>query len=94
MTASETARAHVVMPRELLEEIDKLAGNRKRSEFIVEAVEYKVRRERLGKALRDSAAVLDPADYPEWEDSTKWVHDLRQADQRHSDEKLGGWGRE
>jgi metal-responsive CopG/Arc/MetJ family transcriptional regulator len=91
MATKDMARAHVVMPRELLEQVDELVGSRKRSEFIAEAVEYKVRRERLGKALRESAGILDPADYPEWEDSAAWVHNLRQADSRHRDKKLGDW---
>ena len=35
---TETARAHVVLPRKLLEEIDALVGKRKRSEFIAEVL--------------------------------------------------------
>ncbi len=88
---SDVIRAHVIMPRDLLAEVDKLVGSRRRSEFIVEAVRERMRQERQSRALRE-APILDLAEHPEWVDSSKWVHDLRQADQRHIDEKLCGWG--
>jgi metal-responsive CopG/Arc/MetJ family transcriptional regulator len=91
MATKVMARAHVVMPRELLEQVDELVGSRKRSEFIAEAVRNEVRHQRQSRAIRESAGILDPADYPEWEDSAAWVHNLRQADSRHRDKKLGDW---
>jgi metal-responsive CopG/Arc/MetJ family transcriptional regulator len=92
MVTKDTARAHIVIPRELLEAVDELVGSRKRSEFIVEAIRQRVRRERLGRAIDSTAGILNPADYPEWANgSSDWVHDMRQADDRHRAKKLGGW---
>lgn len=77
------ARAHVVLPEELIEEIDRLAGKRKRSQFIEAAVREKLTRERQSAALRESAGVLDPNDYPDWSTPEKvstWVRKSRQQD--------------
>lgn len=90
--ASETVRAHVVLPKELLEAVDDLVGRRKRSAFFVEAVEEKLNRERLGRALKETAGFLRREDYPEWETPEKvsaWVRELRRADQEATDRKLG-----
>jgi len=75
----------VVIPKELLEEVDGLVGSRRRSEFIVDAVRRQVQRARLGAAIESTAGILDPADYPEWETREKisaWVHESRDADRR------------
>ncbi|MEA2573631.1 MAG: hypothetical protein QOH93_929 [Chloroflexia bacterium] len=71
-----TTRAHIVLPEELLEAVDKLAGKRRRSQFVEEAIKEKLARERLRHALDTSVGVLDPADYPGWntpEKVTAWV---------------------
>ena len=78
--ATETVRTHLVLPKELLAEVDLLVGKGKRSAFLVEAATEKVRRERLGRALEMSAGILNPGDYPEWrtpEDVSAWVRNLR-----------------
>ncbi len=71
-------RAHVVLPEELVEEVDRLAGKRRRSQVVEEAI-----REKLGAALRESAGALSPGDYPEWstpERTSEWVRSMRQRD--------------
>ena len=79
-------RAHVVMPQELIEEIDALVGSRKRSRFVVEAVEDRLRRERLKAALAEMAGSLAEVDIPGWETpeaTSEWVRSLRrEADAR------------
>jgi metal-responsive CopG/Arc/MetJ family transcriptional regulator len=85
-TDTEMIRTHVVLPRGLVEEIDRLVGQRKRSEFIAQALDERLLRERQRRALQDSAGVLDPADYPHWatpEETSEWVRTLR----READEK-------
>jgi metal-responsive CopG/Arc/MetJ family transcriptional regulator len=80
---SETVRAHVVLPKDLLEEIDSLVGQRKRSDFVTEALREKLARERQTRALREAVGTLDPADHPEWSTPEKisaWVRDLRAVD--------------
>jgi len=81
--ATETVRAHVVLPRDLIESIDALAGDRSRSEFVEEALREKLARERMGNALAEAIGSLNPADYPEWstpEKISRWVHDLRRKE--------------
>ena len=45
------ARTTVTIPEALLQEVDDLAGPRGRSAFVTEAIEARVKRERLRKAL-------------------------------------------
>ncbi len=80
-------RAHVVLPEELVKAVDALAGNRKRSRFVEEAVRDKLKKERLLSALKDSAGTLSAEDYPHWdtpEQVASWVRELR----RESDQRL------
>ncbi len=84
-------RAHIVLPAELLKEVDKLSGKRKRSHFIEEAVRDRLSKEKLGIALNECAGILNPADYPEWETPEKtsaWVRALRQEDEARLARKL------
>ncbi|MCL4531781.1 MAG: CopG family transcriptional regulator [Actinobacteria bacterium] len=86
-------RAHLVLPEELLEAVDRVAGKRKRSRFVEEAVREKVAREELAEAMRECAGILDLADYPEWktpEGVSEWVRTLREGDNRRLARKLGG----
>jgi Arc/MetJ-type ribon-helix-helix transcriptional regulator len=76
---AETARAHVVLPRKLLEEIDALVGKRKRSEFIVEVLERHIVNARQSRALAQVRAFAEAnpdAGPPEWataESTAEWV---------------------
>lgn len=79
----ETMRTHVVLPKELVEEVDRLVGQRKRSAFLTEAVSEKVARERRDRALARTAGFLAPGSHPEWaspEDVSAWVRELRAFD--------------
>jgi Arc/MetJ-type ribon-helix-helix transcriptional regulator len=78
---TERRRAHVILPDHLLREIDARVGQRKRSEFIQEAIE-----EKLGILRRVEAferALATPTDgIPEWEtraSTAEWVRELRQG---------------
>ena len=73
-------RAHVVVPDDLIAEVDELVGPRKRSEFFVEAVRDRLRRERLKVAAEAAAGSLVGVDTPGWETSesaTEWVREQR-----------------
>ena len=75
-------RAHVVMPQELIEEVDELVGPRRRSRFVQEAVEEKLRRLRRIRAYDDFADSLADADIPGWETSEstiEWVRAQRRG---------------
>jgi metal-responsive CopG/Arc/MetJ family transcriptional regulator len=71
-----SVRTNLLLPEALLAEVDRIAGPRGRSRFVAEALEAKLRRERLGAAIRESAGVLSADDYPYWatsEDVVAWV---------------------
>jgi metal-responsive CopG/Arc/MetJ family transcriptional regulator len=52
------ARTNLTLPRDLMREVDKLAGPRGRSRYVAEAVAQRVKRDRLGKAIRNSRGAL------------------------------------
>ena len=69
-----------MLPAALLQRIDQLVGKRKRSAFIEEAVEERVMRERLRKALRATAGMLREDYPPEWETpetTREWLGEIR-----------------
>jgi len=84
--STATKRVHVVIPKELLIEIDALVGPRRRSEFLVDAARKKVARERLRKAAHEYAGALKDTHIPGWETpraASAWVHALRvESDKR------------
>ena len=57
-------RTHLVLPDDLVKGVDELVGKRKRSRFIAEAARERLRRERLLKAIRDGAGVIDVSKHP------------------------------
>ncbi len=73
-------RAHVVMPDDLLREIDARVGQRRRSQFIQEAVEEKLARQCRVEAFERVVGSLKDVDVPGWETpeaTAQWVHNLR-----------------
>jgi hypothetical protein len=82
----ETKRAHVIIPDDLLQQVDALVGPRHRSEFFVAATREKVRREHLRRAAHELAGSLRDEPTPGWETpeaSSAWVRALR----KESDEE-------
>jgi len=58
-------RTHIVLPRELIEEIDSIVGPRGRSAFLVETARAELRRRRLLTFLRDDHPAWSEKDHPE-----------------------------
>jgi hypothetical protein len=88
--AIETVRAHVVLPKELVDEVDRLVGHRKRSAYLAAVLAEALKRERLGRALESTAGYLADS-HPEWDTPEKvsaWVRELRAADREIGDRKL------
>jgi len=72
------ARTNVTLPQDLLAEVDAIAGPRGRSRYVAEAVAQRVKRDRLGKAIRETAGVL--VGKPGWmnpDEVVRWVDELR-----------------
>jgi hypothetical protein len=73
-------RVHVMVPTELLSALDATVGERRRSHFIVEAIETELRRQRLRRALSEMEGSLANVDIPGWEtreSAAAWVRALR-----------------
>lgn len=71
-------RTHVVMPRELIAQIDALVGKRGRSRFLADAASHELRRLRQLKALRRAAGSWKDSDHPELRHgAASWVRELR-----------------
>jgi Arc/MetJ-type ribon-helix-helix transcriptional regulator len=77
-------RTHIVIPQQLVAEIDTLVGKRGRSAFLTQAAEKELTRLRQIKALESAAGSWKDKDHPELrEGAAKWVKKLRQEyDQR------------
>jgi hypothetical protein len=71
-------RAHIVLPEDLLREIDALVGPRGRSAFLVETARKEVRRHRLLQFLQSKDPAWKDKDHPELvAGAGNWVRQLR-----------------
>ena len=77
-------RTHIVIPHQLVAEIDTIVGKRGRSAFLTQAAEKELMRLRQIKALESLTDAWKDKDHPELkEGAAKWVKKLRQEyDQR------------
>jgi metal-responsive CopG/Arc/MetJ family transcriptional regulator len=75
-------KAHLVIPHDLLEEVDQIAGKRKRSSFIAEATREKLERVRFLKILDETQGAWSDKNHPD----LKTVRDMEQfiSDKRKS----------
>ncbi|HEY4768315.1 MAG TPA: hypothetical protein VII26_05230 [Candidatus Limnocylindria bacterium] len=72
------ARTNLTLPQDLLSEVDELAGPRGRSRYVAEAVAQRVKRDKLGKAIRETAGIMVGSPYQmSRDDVTAWVEGLR-----------------
>ncbi len=78
-----TKRTHVVIPEQLVKEIDTLVGSRQRSAFLTQAAEEKLMRHRQLKAIEAAAGAWKDKDHPELKQgAAKYVEKLRKLDER------------
>jgi hypothetical protein len=77
-------RAHIVLPQELIAEIDSVVGPRGRSAFLVETARAELRRRRLLTFLRNEQPDWNDRDHPELaEGAGAWVKSVRsESDKR------------
>jgi hypothetical protein len=74
----KTKRAHILLPRDLADEIDSVVGPRGRSAFIVESVRESVRRRKLLRLLDSDEPLWQDRDHPELKNgSGPWVRKMR-----------------
>lgn len=81
----------MLLPEDLVREIDALVGPRGRSAFIVETARNEVRRKRLLDFLSNDEPAWKDENHPELaEGAAKWVRKLRAESDRASQKRLKG----
>jgi metal-responsive CopG/Arc/MetJ family transcriptional regulator len=75
-------RAHIILPEDLLAEVDRLVGERGRSAFLAELVQREIQRRKLLAALREARGSWKLEDHSELaEGSEAFVERLRQENE-------------
>ena len=81
-----TTRTHVILPAEVLREIDALVGQRGRSAFLAEVAQQEVRRRKLLALLDRQDPAWKPKDHPELKrGAATWVSKMRRSEQKLRD---------
>ena len=70
-------KAHLVIPYNILEEVDQIAGKRKRSSFIAEATREKLERERFLKTLDETQGAWSDKNHPDLKTSREMEQFIR-----------------
>ena len=80
---NNTKRTHIVIPDELVNQIDQIVGKRGRSSFLVQAAEKELQRLQQMKAVMTAAGSWDDKDHPELKKgAAAYVKKLRQESDR------------
>jgi hypothetical protein len=75
---NSTQRAHILIPVDLLREIDAIVGRRGRSAFLLETAREEVRRRKLLRFLESDDPAWQERDHPELgKGSAQWVQKMR-----------------
>jgi metal-responsive CopG/Arc/MetJ family transcriptional regulator len=73
-------RTNLLLPKELVDEVDHFAGDRGRSRYVAEALRQRLKRDRLREMIDKSAGVWSADEYPEFATSelvVEWVRARR-----------------
>jgi hypothetical protein len=74
-----TKRAHIVLPMDLVKEIDEIAGSRGRSAFLVDLARREIKRRRLLRVFERDEPIWRDEDHPELQQgAAEWVRKMRQ----------------
>lgn len=85
MKPIRTRRAHVILPEELVREIDSMVGTRGRSNFLVETAREAIRRRKLLQFLESEQPAWKNEDHSELEHSSaRWVRELRRESEKRN----------
>jgi len=75
---SSTKRAHVVLPENLVRQIDKIAGSRGRSAFLADLAKREIKRQQLLELFKRKEPIWKDEDHPELKDgAAAWVRKIR-----------------
>jgi predicted transcriptional regulator len=73
-------RTNLLLPKELIDEVDHFAGDRGRSRYVAEALRARLKRDRLKEVIERTAGAWSAEDYPEFATPEKvvaWVRARR-----------------
>ncbi len=80
-------RAHVILPVDVVADIDKLVGKRGRSAFLTELAQREIKLRRQREVLRESAGAWKTEDHPELaHGAAAWVRKIRALDTQRRDD--------
>jgi hypothetical protein len=80
-------RAHVILPVDVVADIDKLVGKRGRSAFLTEIAQREIKLRRQREVLRETAGAWKSEDHPELaKGAAAWVQQVRALDNRRFEE--------
>jgi hypothetical protein len=83
-----TTRTHVMLPAEVLREIDALVGQRGRSAFLAEVALQEVRRRKLLALLGRKEPAWKDQDHPELKHgAAAWISKIRRSEQKLRDKE-------
>jgi hypothetical protein len=83
-----TTRTHIILPAEVLREIDALVGQRGRSAFLAEVALHEVRRRKLLALLDRKEPAWKDQDHPELKHGVAtWVSKMRRSEQKLRDKE-------
>ena len=75
---SSTKKSQVVLPQDLVREIDKIAGSRGRSAFLADLARREIKRQRLLQLFKRKKPIWKDEDHPELKDgAATWVRKMR-----------------
>lgn len=73
-------RTNLLLPEDLVAEVDRIAGPRNRSRYFTEAARKAIRRDQLREVVEQTAGAWKVTDYPEFatsDDVAAWVRARR-----------------
>ena len=77
------AKAHIVMNHDILNEIDRVAGKRRRSFFIEEATREKLEKEKFLKVLEETKGAWSDKRHPELKTSKDMEQSIKEKRQTY-----------
>ena len=87
MEKNFSKRAHVILPVDLVADIDKLVGKRRRSAFLTEVARDEIQRRQQRDALHAAKGAWKDEDHPELKDgSAAWVRQMRSESEKRFQE--------
>ncbi|HSJ50241.1 MAG TPA: hypothetical protein VLA90_03005 [Actinomycetota bacterium] len=75
-------RVHVHLDEELVQELDRRVGPRKRSAYIADAVRKQMESDRRWEKMRSAIGSISDEGHPWDPDVARWVHESRREDPR------------